>query len=238
MKTSIVKKAATLREQVFQVIVNELKNGQFSPGERITEEGLAKRLGVSRTPIREALGQLTKQGALRARAGGGYVVPAPTIEEIRHIIAVRTLLEPAAVRMATKEYGPAEIEKITKAIEAESGAATRTQPNQFAKANEDFRHAMFDRISNRALSSLIAQFSSHLHFVRGLTLANVDLRKEIVDRQTTIKNAIKKHDCDLAEGLWRSYLRFTEETMVGAMNAMTRGSADSREISDSASPAA
>src|SRR5208283_6273 len=54
MRKSVVKKAATLREQVFQVIVNELKGGQFSPGERITEEGLANRLGVSRTPIREA----------------------------------------------------------------------------------------------------------------------------------------------------------------------------------------
>jgi DNA-binding GntR family transcriptional regulator len=218
MKVSGIKKGQTLREQVFQLILSELRSGKFSPGERITEEGLAKRLGVSRTPIREALGQLTKQGILRARPGGGYVVPAPTIEEIRQILAVRALLEPAAVRIAASEYGPEQIEKITDAIESESGSASRAQPTQFAKANEDFRHAMFDNISNRALSSLIAQFSSHLHFIRGVTLNNVELRRVIVDRQKKIRDALQNHDGDLAEGLWRSYLRLTEEAMVSAMS--------------------
>jgi DNA-binding GntR family transcriptional regulator len=216
-KSSAIKKGATLREQIFQLVLQELKGGKFSPGERITEEGLAGRLGVSRTPIREALGQLTKQGVLRARHGGGYVVPAPTIDEIRQIIAVRTLLEPAGVRMAAAEYGPAQIRKITEAIDAESGSASRTQPTQFAKANEDFRHAMFDGIANRALSSLIAQFSNHLHFIRGITLNDLQLRREIVDRQKKIRDALQSHDSDLAEGLWRSYLRLTEEVMVNAM---------------------
>jgi DNA-binding GntR family transcriptional regulator len=227
MKPTVVKKSATLREQVFQAIVNEVKSGHFSPGERITEEGLAKRLGVSRTPIREALGQLTKQGVLRARPGAGYVVPAPTVDEIRQIIAVRTLLEPAAVRMAAKEYGPAEIEKITRAIEAESSSATRTQPGQFAKANEDFRHAIFDRISNKVLSSLIAQFASHLHFIRGVTLPDRTLRQAIVERQRIIRDAVQGRDCDLAEGLWRSYLRFTEESLVGAMSSVEARTAPS-----------
>jgi DNA-binding GntR family transcriptional regulator len=217
VRSSAIKKSATLREQIFQLVLQELKSGKFSPGERITEERLATRLGVSRTPIREALGQLTKQGVLRARPGGGYVVPAPTIDEIRQIIAVRTLLEPAGVRMAAMEYGAAEIKKITDAIEAESGSASRAQPAQFAKANEDFRHAMFDGIANRALSSLIAQFSNHLHFIRGITLNNLELRREIVDRQRKIRDALQSRDSDLAEGLWRSYLRLTEEAMVNAM---------------------
>lgn len=216
-RRSAIKKGATLREQTFQLVLQELKSGKFSPGERITEEGLAMRLGVSRTPIREALGQLTKQGVLRARPGGGYVVPAPTIDEIRQIIAVRALLEPTGARMAAKEYGPAQIRKITDAIEAESGSASRAQPTQFAKANEEFRHAMFDGIANRALSSLIAQFSNHLHFIRGITLNDLELRREIVDRQRKIRDALQSHDSDLAEGLWRSYLRLTEEVMVSAM---------------------
>ncbi len=227
-RSSPIKKEATLREQVFQILVNELKNAQFAPGERITEEGLAKRLGVSRTPIREALGQLTKQGILRARDGGGYVVPSPSIEEIRQIIAVRALLEPAAVRMAAQEYGPAECDLISKAIEAESRAAPRPHPGAFAKANEDFRHAIFDRISNRVLSSVIAQFAGHLHFIRGATLSDMDLRREIVIRQKKIRDALADRDADLAEGLWRSYLKLTEEALTEAIAEIQRrsGAAD------------
>ncbi len=223
-RRSPIKKEATLREQVFQILLNELKSARFAPGERITEEGLAKRLGVSRTPIREALGQLTRQGILRARVGGGSVVPSPSIEEIRQIIAVRALLEPAAVRLAAQEYGPTEFDRISKAIDAESRAAPRTQPGMFAKANEDFRHAIFDGISNRVLSSVIAQFAGHLHFIRGATLSDMDLRREIVSRQEKIRDALTNRNADLAESLWRSYLQLTEDALTNALTDIRRKS--------------
>jgi len=217
MKTPAIKKSATLREQVSQVVLNALKGGDFAAGERITEEGLAKRLGVSRTPIREALMQLSKQGVLRPREGGGYVVPTPSIDELKQVIAVRALLEPAAVRMAASEYDEAKIDLISKAINAEAAATHNVPPAQFARANEDFRHAIFHGISNKKLSGLIAQFASHLHFIRGATLNDVGLREEIVERQKKIRDALKLGDADLAEGLWRSYLRFTEEMMTDAL---------------------
>jgi DNA-binding GntR family transcriptional regulator len=237
-RSSPIKKEATLREQVFQVLVSELKSARFAPGERITEEGLAKRLGVSRTPIREALGQLTKQGILRARDGGGYVVPSPSIEEIRQIIAVRRLLEPVAVRMAAEEYGPAEIERISKSIAAESRATPRVSPGMFAKANEDFRHAIFDAISNQVLSSVIAQFAGHLHFIRGATLSDLELRREIVSRQQAIRDALAQRDADRAEDLWRSYLDLTEAALTKAMTDLTRRAASSAREAAKAADAA
>jgi len=220
MKTPAIKKSATLREQVYQVVVNELKVGDFAPGERITEEGLAKRLGVSRTPIREALMQLSKQGVLRPRDGGGYVVPSPSIEELQQVIAVRTLLEPAAVRMAALEYDKPKIDLISKAIEAEAAAINNAHAVQFARANEEFRNAVFLGISNKKLSALIAQFANHLHFIRGTTLNDVGLREELVERQKKIRDAIKHGDPDLAEVLWRSYLRLTEEKMSAALTSL------------------
>lgn len=217
MKSSIVTRPTPLRDQVFQVIVNELKSGEFSPGERITEEGLAKRLGVSRTPIREALGQLTRQGMLEARVGGGYVVPTPTVEEIQQNIAVRKLLEPEAVRMAAAEYGRAQIEAISKAVEAESRCASRPSPEQFIKANEQFRNAIFEHISNRVLSSLIAEFSTHAHFMRGATLHSVDLRGELVARHKKIRDALHKRDGDAAGALWLSMLELAQQTVAKTM---------------------
>ncbi len=222
MKTPAIKKSATLREQVYQVVVNELKGGDFTPGERITEEGLARRLGVSRTPIREALMQLSKQGVLRPRDGGGYIVPSPSIDELQQVIVVRALLEPAAVRMAALEYDKPKVELISKAIEAEAAAVNHSQSTQFARANEEFRNAIFHGISNKKLSGLIAQFANHLHFIRGATLNDVALREDIVERQKKIRDAIKHKDADLAEGLWRSYLRFTEEKMTMALTTLTK----------------
>ncbi len=212
-----VRKSATLREQVVDLLVNELRSGQFAPGERLTEQGLAERLNVSRTPIREALNQLTEQGVLQARPRGGYVVPSPTVDQIRQIIAVRMYLEPPAVRMAAIEYGAEKVERITSAIESEALAVRNPHPADFAQANENFRRAVFDGITNQVLWNLIAQFANHLNFIRAATLRNLKLRREIVDRQRKIRDAIAAKDEDLAEGLWRSYLRLTEETLVAAM---------------------
>jgi DNA-binding GntR family transcriptional regulator len=217
-----IKKAATLREQVVEVLMNELRSGQFSPGERLTEQGLAERLEVSRTPIREALNQLTEQGLLQARPRGGYIVPSPSEEQIRQIIAVRMLVEPPAVRMAAVEYGAEEVRQITKAIEAEAIAARNPHPADFAHANESFRRAVFDGISNQVLWSLIAQFANHLNFIRAATLRNMTLRQEIIDRQRKIRDAIASRDEDLAEGLWRSYLRLSEDALVAAMKEFTQ----------------
>jgi DNA-binding FadR family transcriptional regulator len=79
---------------------------------------------------------------------------------------------------------------------------------------------MFFGISNKKLSALIAQFANHLDFIRGVTLNNVGLRADIVERQKKIRDALKHADADMAEGLWRSYLRFTEEKMTGALTSM------------------
>ena len=228
-----IKKAATLREQVVDVLISELRSGQFGPGERLTEQGLAERMDVSRTPIREALNQLTEQGMLQARPRGGYVVPSPTVSHIRQIIAVRMLLEPPAVRMAAMEYGAEQVERITKSIESETLAAPDPHPGDFAHANEDFRRAVFDGISNQVLWDLIAQFANHLNFIRAATLSNMKLRRQILERQRKIRDAVAAHEEDLAEGLWRSYLRLTEESLISAMQEHAQKSATQEQLRSS-----
>ena len=217
-----VRKAASLRVQVVNVLMDELRNGQFAPGERVTEQGLAERLEVSRTPIREALNHLTEQGLLEARPRGGYVIPSPTIEEVRQITALRILLEPPAVRMAAVEYNSRAFELIGKAIEAEAAAADNPSPTDFERANEAFRRAVFAGISNKVLWGLIAQFANHLSFIRTVTLRDVPLRREIIVHQRKILDAMAAREASLAEALWRSYIHFTEDSLVAAMEAAAR----------------
>jgi DNA-binding GntR family transcriptional regulator len=117
------------------------------------------------------------------------------------------------------EYGSKQIERINAAIEGEAAAVSTPEPADFAHANEKFRRAVFDGISNQVLWGLISQFANHLNFIRATTLRNLSLRREIVDRQREICNAIASRDERLAEDLWQSYLRFTEKSLVSAMNA-------------------
>lgn len=222
MSGYVVKKAASLREQVVDAVLYDLQAGVIAPGERLTEEGLAQRLNVSRTPIREALAQLSHQGTITAREGGGYIIPFPTPAEIRDIVAVRRLLEPPAVRMAAEEFDPQQVNEITKAINREAGSATSKNAARFAMANKEFREAVFQPISNKALSNAIAQFNPHLHLIRSSTLSDMELRQEIVDRQSRIRDAIAERDPDLAEQLWIDYLDLSEKTLLSALSSWAR----------------
>jgi len=212
-----IQRSVSYRDQVIEAVLQLLQTGALAPGERVTEEGLVRRMAVSRTPIREALGQLAHRGALHVRPGGGFVVPLPSVEELHDTIMVRMLLEPPALRMAANEFGPKQIQALNKAIDGEMAAASDENPLRFAQANEAFRIAIFGTISNKVLRQAIAQFNSHLHFIRASTLKDLDLRTKIIDRQSNITDAISTKDADLAEGLWKSYLRLTEDSLIAAL---------------------
>src|SRR5436309_2715334 len=95
---------AIVRDNISDAVAIELRNmivdGHLPAGERINEVHLSKQLGVSRTPLREALARLTQEGALRQVPRIGYFVRALTLEEFEQIYAIRPLLDPEALRLA------------------------------------------------------------------------------------------------------------------------------------------
>lgn len=92
------------RLNVTESVTRELRNlivdGRLPAGERINEVHISQQLGVSRTPLREALGRLAQEGALRSTAGIGYFVRELSLEEFEQIYSIRPLLDPEALRLA------------------------------------------------------------------------------------------------------------------------------------------
>lgn len=213
----LVQKALPLRDQVMDAVLELLQKGEIPPGARVTELELAKTLNVSRTPIREALGRLAQQGILDHPSTGGYYVPLPTVAELHDIIEVRMLLEPVAAGMAAREFTETDVKRMRKAIDAQTKHLKSEASADFAKANQRFRAAIFDQVRNLVLRATIKQFDSHLQFIRVTTLNNLDLRKDIVKRQTHICDAIAKGDDKTSEELWRGYLELTEQSLVAAL---------------------
>ncbi|MGE4340221.1 MAG: GntR family transcriptional regulator [Pigmentiphaga sp.] len=217
MSVSVVKRSANLSEQIVEAIYNELRAGLISPGERLTEEGTAKRFKVSRTPARDALKELSLQGMLQVREGGGYFVPLPSPEEFREISFVRRLLEPVAVRLAAEEFGAQDIEAICRAISSEEASIGSQDTTTFAQANEAFRDAIFQRVSNKSLRNTIGQFTGYLNLIRSFTFPALDPRKRILILQKQIRDAIQAGDGAKAEALWNEYLDHSEEAFYEAI---------------------
>ena len=109
-------KPTPLREQVYNALRAELFKGTFKPGQRITEKEIAVSLGVSRTPVREALNLFRKQGIVEQRHGGGYIFCSPTVRQVEDIFEIRRALEPLAARKVLLNCKDADIDRLEDVI--------------------------------------------------------------------------------------------------------------------------
>ena len=215
---SLVRKSPPLRAQVYEALLKMLSDGFYAPGKRLTEDRLAADLSVSRTPVREALSQLHRDGLIEMRqSGGGYRVPLPSWKEIDDTFEVRRLLEPFAVESLARQIRADQLAVIQSAVDWEASCIEDDGPNDFASANAAFRSAIFDEVSNGKLREVISQFGKHLNFIRMLTLQDRSIRRRVVEEQRTIQAALKDRDAKRARRLWEDYLAFAERALRNAM---------------------
>lgn len=138
--------AATLR--------NMIVDGTLPAGERINEVRLSQQLGVSRTPLREALAQLAQEGALTSLPRIGWFVRPLSLDEFEQIYPIRSLLDPEALRLAGLPNSPrmAELRRLNRQIAAER------DPDRIIALDDRWHLALIDPCPNRVLIELIEQF--------------------------------------------------------------------------------
>ncbi|MCE5282763.1 MAG: GntR family transcriptional regulator, partial [Deltaproteobacteria bacterium] len=83
----------SVREKTYEYLKSSILSGRFTPGERLTEEHLAEELGISRTPVREALHKLEQDGLIEPLETRGFCIPSDSPEEIEDLFELRTVLE-------------------------------------------------------------------------------------------------------------------------------------------------
>jgi DNA-binding GntR family transcriptional regulator len=142
-----------LRDHVYQEILNRIHGGDLSPGTRVRDTTLASQLGVSRTPVREALLRLAREGVLDADIGRGFSVCRMDATEMRETGAVLSVLEILALK-TTPEI-PAEVLARLGAMDREM-ARTRSQVDRIVALEEEWHRALLMTCPNRRLRDIIS----------------------------------------------------------------------------------
>jgi DNA-binding GntR family transcriptional regulator len=109
--------ATTLRAEAFRAIRREILAGKLAPGTKLVEAELASRLGVSRNPIREAIGRLEQQGLVVSIPNRGTFIAQPTPEQVQDMFLLRAHLEHLALRLAFAHWHPAKFEPVGRVVE-------------------------------------------------------------------------------------------------------------------------
>lgn len=161
-----IRRAPPLAAQVTDSLRAMLAAPVFGPGDRLVEEDIARRLSVSRTPLREALFRLSQMGLVEQR-DGGFHVPHLGLRDIHEIFQIRRLLEPQAVADIAATCRP---EDLTAYCAARDRMLAATTEDEAAAANMAFRALWLSNIPNRRMHEVLTRFDEQVILVRRATL--------------------------------------------------------------------
>lgn len=192
-----VNRAPPLAEQIYDMLRQQLRSGAFQHGERLVDATLAKMLGVSRTPVREALFRLVADGLLET-GDSGFQLPVPTIQAMEEIFDIRRLLERPAAERAAEAMTDKTLAELASAVELARDAERTADQAAFLKANYMFRAAWVSRVQNPRLRETILRFDDQSGTVRRLTLALPDARRAALELLEEGLKAFKAGDAEAA----------------------------------------
>jgi DNA-binding GntR family transcriptional regulator len=207
--------AAALRNQsrsefVFASLRDAIWEGRFTRGERIPEEEIARSLGVSRTPVREALQRLQERGMLTVGAGRSLVVAELSKQQVLELYAMREILEGSAARFAAQHANEAEIDILHRLLDEFD--KHRDDPRLLISLNRRFHGAVCEAAHNRYLIQTLDGMHDALALLHSNTFRVPNRTSESDAEHRRIVLAIERRNPDAAETAARDHVRQAQRT--------------------------
>jgi DNA-binding GntR family transcriptional regulator len=183
-------RAETIADKVYALLRQDIASGRFRPGERILEKALAHRLGISRTPIREALIRLEIEGVVVCTSRRSYNVRTLSVADVRDIYDTLGILEGAAARMAVPRLTSDDLRDLRQFNKTMESAATTADLPGFGHWNRRFHDVFLLRLDNATLRDTCNLVRGPLYTfpVQHRSLADW-LRKSVMEHRAIIKLA-------------------------------------------------
>ena len=173
-----------------------LRQGTY-PDTSLAEEELASRLRVSRTPVREALFQLCREGVLED-TGRGYRRPEMTARDVREIVELRRSLEPTMARAIVTQADATLIECFVRIVADEERALTLPDASAFVQSNARFRELFIERCGNRRIAQVMQTVDDQVAHLRQLTLGPIENRRATLAAHVRFIAALETSEPDAA----------------------------------------
>lgn len=202
-----------VRDEVYEHIKLEILTGKLPSGERLGEIALAERLGVSRTPVREAVQRLVQDGLIEVEANKGAKVRALSIAQIEETYAVREALDGLAARLAATHRTEADLLEMREVLRR---LETLPKSDYLAQVATDleFHAAIANASGNTVLDGVLRGISETVTRVKQLT-RETNQTKETRSDHRAILTAIEKRDPETAERAARAHVRRFQTLVIG-----------------------
>jgi DNA-binding GntR family transcriptional regulator len=211
------KHGISAREKTYDYLKTSILSGHFVAGERLAEEHLAEELGVSRTPVREALHKLEQEGLIEPLESRGFRVPQDSPEEIEDLFDIRTVLEGYTLKIICERITDEQMAMLEKIIEKADDALRRKRIDEVFQWNTQFHDTLHSLVADkRRFHSLIVNMRKYVLRYRKDTLRNLGAAKRAGDGHQQILLALKLKEPELCERVMRTHIRQSKEDALQA----------------------
>lgn len=203
-----------LRDVVFKTLRQAILTGELKPGERLMEIHLANKLGVSRTPIREAIRQLELEGLVIMVPRKGAQVASITEKSMSDVLEVRLALEKLAVELASKRISFEQKERLKSALEAFEEVVKGGDAIEIAKADVEFHDAIFDATGNMRLGQMVNNLAEQMYRYRFEYIKDESGHMRLVSEHRKIYDAIANGKTEEATSAISEHIKNQEESII------------------------
>ena len=203
----------SLREHVFQQIREDILNGKYKKNEELKEMTLAKELGVSRTPVREALRQLELEGLVNVIPNKGAFVIGISERDVHDIYMIRSLLEGLCVRWSTENITKEQLDELEETLFLAEYHLKKGNSEQLTELDGKFHHILYQASQSRILEHVLSDFHKYVQIARNQSVKKENRAPKSLAEHTQILEAIKAGDKEKAESLANLHILHVMENL-------------------------
>ncbi len=193
-------------QHVYEYLKQAIIQGEIVPGSRLVESRIADSIGVSRTPVREALHKLESQEFLKRMPAGGFTVLGLTSQDIDETFGIRSVLESYAARLAAENHTPEGLAGLEKKIQEYQDCLELGQVAELEKINTRFHELLYTLSNSPRLIKMINDLKAQIHRFRHIILSQETMARQSNRDHKRMVAAIRKHDADGVEQLVKEHI--------------------------------
>jgi DNA-binding GntR family transcriptional regulator len=208
-----------LSSQVLAVLRDMIANERFHPGARVNVEELTRELGVSRTPVWEAIHRLEQEGLLVRIPHRGVFMAELTLEQARDLYEVRQPLEAMAGRLAAQRIDDATLRRMEQLLDRQRLIVERGDVVAYSRSDFEFHAAVYDAAGNPYLQEVLERLKAQM---RPLSLHVEPILRELLEDHERLIDALRCRDPDRAEAAFREHNQHLIEAIHAAQHPLKR----------------
>ena len=203
-----------LRDVVFENLRGAIVEGRLKPGERLMEVQLAEQLGVSRTPVREAIRKLELEGLVVMLPRKGAYVANMSLKDLIDVLEIRASLEGLAASLAAERITDEDIKKLESIVEEFKDGINESNVEALLRKDVEFHECIFKSTNNKKLHQLINSLWEQVYRFRVTYISDYDSTVNIIEEHKMILDAIKRRDSKLAKKYAMEHIQKAEKFMI------------------------